>query len=148
MRLLTLRNQAGISTQNMPPLHFVVFIAVSALVFIGILRWILRNRPRFPAWQLVSGVALIVVIAGMCFAKFGATQGFPWPVYYGVPALITLLLPPLAFRMCRHEFVQYVLLAFLSSPLIHATFSFLIGWHEYLPFWHIPSVWQLVSTGA
>src|SRR5581483_11091002 len=125
----------------MPPLHFVVFIIVSAFVFVGILRWTLRRRTVYPAKQLVAGVALIVVVVGMCFAKFGATEGFPWPIYCGVPAAVTLLLPPLAFRMRPAEYFQYLILAFLSSPVIHFVFSFFVGWPEYLPFWHIPAVW-------
>lgn len=126
----------------MPPFHFIIFIIVSFLVFIGILRWVLRNRSISLAKLLVAVVAFVVVVAGMCFAKSGATVGFPWPVYYGIPALVTLLLPPIAFRMHRGEYLQYVLLAFLASPAIHFVFSFFVGWHEYLPFWHIPCLWQ------
>jgi hypothetical protein len=132
----------------MPPLHFLVFIVVSAFVFIGILGWALRNRTIAPAKRLVAGVALVVVVAGMCFAKLGASQGLPWPVYYGVPAAVTLLLPPLAFRMRSGEYVRYIVPAFLSSPTIHFVFSFFIGWPEYLPFWHIAPVWQIVGAGA
>jgi len=132
----------------MPPLHFVVFIGVSVFVLICIFRWVLRRRPVPPVRQLVAGVALVIAIAGMCFAKLGATQGLPWPVYYGIPALVTLFLPPLAFRMRGAEYMSYVVLAFLSSPVIHFVFSFFIGWPEYLPFWHIPPVWQVVGAGA
>jgi len=128
----------------MPPLHFVVFVAVSALVFIGVLLWTLRHRFTAPNLALVAGVAFVVVVVGMCFAKVGAGQGLAWPVYYGVPALTTLALPPVAFRMHRGEYIRYVSLAFMSSPVIHLVFSFFVGWHEYLPFWHIPAVWQLL----
>jgi CDP-diglyceride synthetase len=126
----------------MPPVHFLVFIAVSLAVFIGILRWVLRARSRAPSAGTVSIVALVVVVAGMCFAKFGANMGLAVPIYYGVPAAITLLLPPLAFRMNLRETAWYVVLAFLSSPVIHVFFSLFIGWHEYLPFWHVPSLWR------
>lgn len=95
-----------------------------------------------PAASLTGGVALVVVVVGMCFAKFGATIGLPWPVYYGIPAATTLALPPLAFRMQRTEIAWYLMLAFVSSPAIHAVFSFFVGWHEYMPFWHIPSAWD------
>ena len=124
----------------MPPLRFFVFIAASLLIFIGILRWTLRARPVMPAACLTGGIAFLVVVGGMCFAKFAATSGLPWPLYYGVPAVVTLVLPPLALRMQRSEFAWYVLLAFASSPAIHAVFSFFVGWYEYLPVWHIPSL--------
>lgn len=130
---------------NLPPIRFFVFIAVSLLVFIVILRWTLRARTVAPAASLTGGVAFIIVVGGMCFAKFAATAGLPWPLYYGVPAAVTLALPPLAFRMQRSEFAWYVLSAFASSPLIHVAFSFFAGWHEYMPFWHIPSLWDLGS---
>jgi hypothetical protein len=121
-------------------MRFLVFIAVSLVVFIGILRWTLRSRPVAPAAGAIGGIAFVVVVGGMCFAKFGATAGLPRPVYYGVPAATTLALPPLAFRMQRSEFAWYLLLAFASSPAIHAVFSFFVGWHEYMPFWRIPSL--------
>ncbi|MGK5047370.1 hypothetical protein ACQ4WP_15925 [Janthinobacterium sp. GB4P2] len=129
----------------MPPIRFVVFIAASLLVLIGILRWTLRARPVMPAASLTGGIAFVIVVGGMCFAKFAATAGLPWPLYYGVPAVVTLALPPLALRMQGSEFAWYVLLAFASSPAIHAVFSFFAGWHEYMPFWHIPSVWDMGS---
>ena len=122
--------------------RFVVLILVSLLVFVGLLRWVLRNRPVAPSWSSTSLVALIVVVVGMCFAKFGANAGLTWLIYYGTPALTTLVLPPLAFRMQREELAWYLALAFVSSPAIHAFFSFFIGWHEYMPFWRIPSLWD------
>ncbi|MGK5032974.1 hypothetical protein [Janthinobacterium sp. MDT1-19] len=124
----------------MPPIRFVVFIAVSLVVFIGILRWTLRARPVTQKASLTGSIAFVIVVVGMCFAKFGAIAGFPWPLYYGVPAVVTLELPSLALRMQGSEFAWYVLLAFASSPAIHAVFSFFVGRHEYLPVWHIPSL--------
>ena len=127
----------------MPPVHFVVFIVVSFVVFVAILRWTLRSRTVFPSLSLTAGIAFIVVVVGMIFAKFGANQGFGWPIYYGAPALTTLVLPPAVFHMRPSEFFQYLALAFASSPTIHFLFSFFVGWPEYLPFWHIQPFWQL-----
>jgi hypothetical protein len=124
----------------MPPLHFLVFIAVSLAVFIGILHWVLRARPSAPPVSIVMVISLVVVVIGMCFAKFGANLGLAWPIYYGVPAATTLLLPPLALRMTLREASWYVALAFASSPAIHVFFSVFVGWPEYLPFWHVPSL--------
>ena len=122
-------------------MHFLVFMAVSLLVVIGILRWTLRARTVAPPTGLTVGVAFIVVVVGMCFARFGASTGLPWPVYYGVPAATTLALPPVVFRMQRREVAGYVVLALLSSPAIHAFFSLFVGWPEYMPFWHISPLW-------
>ena len=127
----------------MPPLHFAVFIAVSLVVFVGILRWVLRARLTGPPSTTVVVVALIVVVAGMSFAKFGANIGLAWQIYYGLPALITLALPPVALRMAGPEVGAYIVLALAASPIIHIFFSLFVGWSEYLPFWHIPAVWEL-----
>ena len=132
----------------MPPIRFLVFIGISLVVFAAILRWTLRGRAAPPAAGITAGLAFVVVVVGMVFAKFGANAGLPWPVYYGVPAATTLALPPLVLRMRSSEFAVYVVLAFASSPLIHAVFSFFVGWHEYMPFWRIPSLWDLGMQGT
>ncbi|ADV66048.1 hypothetical protein Deima_0388 [Deinococcus maricopensis DSM 21211] len=125
----------------MSSIRFFVFIVVTLVVYIYILRWTLRARAVTPTAGVTASLAFIVVIVGMYFARFGANAGMPWPIYYGVPAATTLLLPPLVLRMRFSEFARYVVLAFASSPVIHAVFSLFVGWHEYMPFWNIPSLW-------
>ena len=53
---------------------------------------------------------------------------------------MTLALPPVAFRLTGRELWQYLVLAFLSSPVIHVLFSFFLGWHEDMPFIPVPSL--------
>lgn len=89
-------------------------------------------------------VAGIVVVGGMIFAKYGNNTGLPWWIYYTVPALLTLLLPPIAFRMKGTETLLYLVLAFLSSPVIHVFFSLILGWKEYMPFIPVPSIRELL----
>ena len=79
----------------------------------------------------------------MLFAKIGQNSGLPWWIYYTVPMLVTVLVPPIIFRMNLGETLTYLGLAFLSSPLIHAVFSFFLGWKEYMPFIRIPAIWEL-----
>ena len=129
-------------------MHFLAFIALSLVVFVALLTWVLRSRAIPPDRGRVAVVTFVVVVVGMCFAKFGANLGLHWALYYGLPALVTLLLPPIAFRMHRGELVSYIVLAFASSPAIHAFFSFFVGWHEYMPFWHIPSLWESGQAGT
>lgn len=138
----------GCSVQ-MPPLHFFVFIAVSILLFVAMLFWVLRRRTVAPTWAVVAGMSFIVVVVGMCFGKLGANHGLPWPVYYGVPALTTVLLPPLVLRMGRSESLQYIVLAAASAPAIHIVFSFFFGWSEYMagvPYLHVEPVWTLWAS--
>jgi hypothetical protein len=66
-------------------------------------------------------------------------------VYYGVPALDTVLLPPLWLRMSRREIAQYLPLAWLTAPTIHLFFSVFVGWHDYMPFpAYIPSLAEMI----
>jgi hypothetical protein len=37
----------------------------------------------------------------------------------------------------------YLFLSFLSAPIIHALFSFFLGWSEYMPFWDIPFIGEM-----
>ena len=125
--------------------RFSVFVLVSLVVFIAILHFVTRRRTQPPRTSTVVMVAAVVVIGGMIFAKFGNNAGLPWWVYYTVPALATLLLPPAVFKFSSKELVQYLVLAFLSSPAIHVVFSFLFDWHEYMPFIPVPSLRSLIG---
>jgi len=127
-------------------LRFWVFVLVSLVAFVAILRFVTRHRAQPLRIAAVVGVAAIVVVGGMVFAKYGNNAGLPWWIYYTVPALATLLLPPVAFKFSRRELAWYLVLAFLSSPAIHVAFSFVLGWHEYMPFLPVPW-WRDVVPG-
>lgn len=129
-------------------LRFTIFMLVSLIAFLAILRFVTRHRDSRPRGVVVLVVASLVVVGGMLFAKFGAVAGLPWWIYYTVPALATLILPPMAFAFSGKELAWYLVLAFLSSPVIHVTFSFLFGWHEYLPFIPVPSLQELLATAS
>ncbi len=128
-----------------PALRFPVFVLVSLVVFVGILGWVTRKRPVRPSLAVLAGIAGVVVAGGMVFAKLGQNAGWHWSVYYTVPALVTLVVPPLALRFSATELWRYLVLAALSSPVIHALFSFLLGWHEYMPFLHVPSLREILG---
>lgn len=114
--------------------RFPIFILVTLVVFYAILVFVIRQRSERLKPLPVLGISAVVVVGGMVFAKFGNNAGWPWWIYYTVPAFVTLLLPPLAFRFSGRELWQYLALAFLSSPAIHLAFSLLLGWHDYMPF--------------
>jgi hypothetical protein len=88
----------------------------------------------------ISILALIVVVFGMLFGKYGATYGLPWWLYYPVPMLATVILPPVVLKLKTQKTIIYLILSFLSAPFIHAIFSFFLGWTEYMPFWKIPFI--------
>ena len=128
--------------------RFPVLIAVSLIVFLMILRFIVRNRSQQPSLSSVLAVSAIVVVGGMLFAKATQNAGWPWWIYYTVPALVTLFLPPVTFRFSGHELWRYLVLAFLSAPAIHVAFSFFLGWHDYMPFIPVPALQELLGQGG
>ena len=91
-----------------------------------------------PSWIKALVVAAVISVVGILFGKYGATLGLPWQIYYPVPALATLVLPPLAFRFTLQRAFVYVALALAAAPLIHAAFFYGLGWDEYMPFLHLP----------
>lgn len=120
--------------------QFYVLVVVSCVVFVGVVLFVLRRRSNRIEPRKVVAIAALVVVGGMLFARFGAQSGMPWWIYYTVPALMTVVLPPVVFLMNTRETLSYIVLAFLSAPAIHVVFSFFFGWREYMPFLHIPSL--------
>ena len=126
-------------------LHFSVMILASFLVFVGIVVAALRCEGRRPNALTTIWLGAVVTIGGMAFAKAGAFAGLPVWLYYGVPAGLTWLLPPVVFRMRRTAVAIYLPLAVLSAPAIHVLFSLLLGWNEYMPFIPVPSLRHLIQ---
>jgi hypothetical protein len=124
-----------------------VFILVSLAVFVFVLRLVLRRR-AMESWLGIIMIALIVVPGGMLFARWGVAAGLAWWVFYTVPALVTLLVPPFAFRMARSEAVEYLVLALLMAPVIHTVFSLFLGWKEYMPFLPVPFLFDLLGWNS
>lgn len=128
--------------------RFAVFILVSFGVFVGVLHLALRRRATKPTWSWILAVAMVVVPGGMVFARWGATSGLAWWVYYTAPAVVTLVVPPAAFRMTRIEVAEYLVLAFLMAPAVHTAFSLFLGWKEYMPFLPVPSLLEILGGAA
>ncbi len=120
--------------------HFPIMIVASLLIFYLIIRLVLPKDIFKKKRNQIFLLALIVVVFGMLFGKYGATYGLPWWVYYPVPMLITVILPPVLLKLNRKKTSLYLVLSFLSAPFIHVAFSFFLGWTEYMPFWKIPFI--------
>jgi hypothetical protein len=125
--------------------HFPIFILVSLIAFVGLLLAVLNHRSSRPTSTSVVWVSGIVVVGGMLFARMGTTLGLPVWLYYGVPAAVTWVLPPLVFRMRGSEIAKYLPLAVSVAPFIHILFSFFLGWKEYMPFIPVPALWELIG---
>ncbi|QGZ94748.1 hypothetical protein [Terricaulis silvestris] len=111
-----------------------VVLAV-VIVFVGGLR-----GGRAPGWPAAPGVALLISVVGILFGKYGENFDLPWWIYYTVPMLATVLIPPLAFRFNLWRAALYVLLAVATAPLIHAAFFYALGWGDFMPFLALPAL--------
>ena len=114
--------------------RFPIMMAASVAVMFVII-WLTAQKTHSRANILsILLVSVIVSAGGMAFAKYGANFGLPWKIYYSVPALITIFLPPIYFGMRLRRAGIYVVLASLSAPAIHYAFLYLLGWDQYMPF--------------
>ena len=125
--------------------HFPVMIIASIAIFILIIRIVLPKSEFKAKRKQILLLSLLVVVFGMLFGKYGAIYGLPWWLYYPIPMLITVLLPPLVLKLKKQKTVIYLVLSFLSAPLIHVLFSLFLGWSEYMPFWQIPFIGSLLK---
>jgi hypothetical protein len=126
--------------------RFTVFTIAASAVFLAVLTAVTRRRAKKPNAALLVALTVIVVVCGMVFARYGHILfQLPWWIYYGLPASLTFLLPPVVLKMKRAEVVQYVPMAVLMAPAIHIFFSIFVGWHDYMPFpVYIPSLMALI----
>lgn len=123
--------------------HFPIMIFGSLLLFFLIVRIVLTKKEFVTHLKKIFLLALVVVVFGMTFGKYGATYGLPWWIYYPIPMLVTVFLPPIILKLNKTQTITYLLLSFLSAPFIHLLFSFFLGWTEYMPFWKIPFIGTL-----
>src|SRR5436305_15220752 len=91
--------------------RFVSFTMAAAAVFIGVLLFVLRRRNTRRFGALFS-LTIVVVAGGMLFARYAHILGnLPWWIYYGIPALLTLVLTLLVLRVSAAVLLQYVPMA-------------------------------------
>jgi hypothetical protein len=120
--------------------HFPIMILASLIIFFLVIRIVLPKKEFIEKRKLIVLLALLVVVVGMLFGKYGATYGLPWWIYYPVPMLMTVFLPPFVLKLNTRKTIIYLLLSFSSAPVIHVFFTFFFGWTEYMPFWKIPFI--------
>ena len=120
-------------------------ILASLLIFSLIIRIILSKKEFIAKRKQIFILSLFVVVLGMLFGKYGAVYGLPWWLYYPIPMLATVILPPFILKLNAYKTVVYLALSFLSAPFIHFFFSFFFGWTEYMPFWKIPFIGNLMN---
>ncbi len=121
------------------PARIPFYIAASTAVMTAVIVFAAAiRRGQAPHVTSAALVAFSISAIGILFAKYGANFGLPWQVYYSVPMLATVVMPPAIFRFGLARAAVYVLLAFLSAPLIHIAFFYGLGWADYMPFLPLP----------
>ncbi len=64
---------------------FFVYMLVAIIVFVLVLLFTLRKRPKQPVFKIVL-LSVIAVVGGMTFARITYGKGVPWWIFYGIPA--------------------------------------------------------------
>lgn len=114
-------------------------LAATAGLFVGFAA-AFRRTDRWPggsiaaAWAL--GIAIVTVGLGIILLKTGLP---PW-LYFPLPVIVSLGAPWLIFRPGWKAYLVFLGVSVIMSPLTHFLWSFFLGYHNYLPFWEIPSV--------
>ena len=85
--------------------RFIVFMAAAFLFFVALLQFTIRKRTMKPHHQnhYRDGFRLVVFRHALRSVFPPAFPHLPWEIYYGLPALTTVLLPPLWLRMSRRH---------------------------------------------
>jgi len=117
--------------------RFIIYMLAALTVFVFVLLLTTRKRPEKPILRIIV-LSVIAVIGGMTFARITFGKGLPWWIFYGIPAFITFVLPPIVLRMKKREFFFYLPVSLMMAPVIHVLFSFLFNWHDYMPLFYIP----------
>ena len=117
--------------------HFIVMIFASFILFYIVIGIVLGKEKFIKKKYSIILLSILVIVIGMLFGKYGANWGLKWWVYYPIPMLMNVLLPPIVLKMNTKKTILYLFLSFLSAPLIHIFFSLIFGWTEYMPFWNI-----------
>ena len=120
--------------------HFPLMILASFALFYLVIRLVLGKKEFREKIKSIFILSLLVVVIGMLFGKYGAQMGLKWWIYYPIPMLMNILLPPIILKMNLKKIVFYLVLSLLSAPIIHFLFSFFLGWTEYMPFLEIPYI--------
>jgi hypothetical protein len=116
---------------------FLVYMLFALIVFVLVLLFTLRKRPKQPVLRIAL-LSFIAVVGGMTFARITYGKGVPWWIFYGIPAFITFVLPPIVLRLTKRELTFYIPIILLMAPTIHVFFSFFFGWHDYMPLFYVP----------
>ncbi len=123
--------------------RFVVMTAVTYLAFLCVIRLVIGSQYKAKSF-LINVIGMVTVYGSFLIARYGNFLKLPAFLYYLLPLVLTIFLPPLSLKMKSDQTLKYLAFSILAVPLIHFFFSFFLGWGEFLPFLRIPSLWNIV----
>lgn len=98
--------------------HFVVMIGASFIVFIYVIRFCLTKQQFTQKFSRIILLAFVIAVGGMFLGKFGANLGLPWWIYYPIPMMMTVFIPPVTLAMTARQTGAYLVLSLFSAPFI------------------------------
>lgn len=123
--------------------RFLVMAAFTYLTFLYVIKLVLGSQFKAKPF-LINIIGMLSVYGSLLISKYGNFLKLPVYLYYILPVLLTVFLPPLALKMKSDQTLKYLLLSVLAVPFIHLFFAFFIGWGDFVPFIKIPSLWNIL----
>lgn len=123
--------------------RFIVMAAAAYLAFLCVIRLVLGTQYKVKSF-LINVIGMLTVYGSLLISRYGNFLKLPVYLYYILPALLTVFLPPLSLKMKSDQVLKYLGYSILAFPIIHILFSFLLGWSELLPFIKVPSLWNII----
>ena len=74
-------------------------ILASFILFFVVIMIVLGKQGFIKKKKRIVVLAIIVIFGGMLFGKYGANWGLKWCIYYPIPMLMNVLLPPVVLKM-------------------------------------------------
>ena len=125
--------------------RFIVMTAVTYLGFLCVIRLVIGSQYKGKSF-LVNVIGMITVYGSFLITRYGNFLKLPAFLYYVLPLILTVFLPPLSLKMKSDQTLKYFAFSIIAVPVIHMFFSFFFGWGEFLPFLKIPSLWNVIAA--
>lgn len=122
--------------------RFLVIAVFTYLIFLCVIRIVLGKQYKAKPF-LIDIIGIVTVFGSFLVTKYGNFLELPPYIYYALPAVLTVCVPPLTLRMKSDQVLKYLALSIVAVPFIHLFFSFFLGWGDLVPFIKIPSLWTL-----
>lgn len=123
--------------------RFLVMAIISYMIFLCIVRIVLGGQYKGKSF-LINIIGTISIFGSFILMRYNEAMKLPGFVYYILVVLLLVFLPPLSLKMNSDQILRFFALSIVAVPLLHLLFSLLLGWGDYLPFIHIPSLWELL----